>query len=236
MLPLFLITARGGSKGLPGKNIRMLGGKPLIQYSVEVARSLAQDEDICVSTDDQEIINIIEGLGLSVPFRRPAALATDTANSRDVILHALDFYQSKGRTYDAVVLLQPTSPFRSQVHLKQMMNDFDPSLEMVVSVAESHYNPYFSLFEETSAGFLTLSKQSSFTRRQECPHVYAYNGSAYVINSSALKAKHMSEFERVRKFIMDDIHSLDIDTQFDWWVAEMILEKSLWCGYEAKGL
>ena len=94
MKTLYLIPARGGSKGIPHKNIKLLCGKPLIQYSIEVARELADDMDICLSTDDSEIKGVAEGLGLRIPFLRPAYLACDTASSSDVIVHALDFYES----------------------------------------------------------------------------------------------------------------------------------------------
>ena len=232
MSSLFLITARGGSKGLPRKNIKILGNRPLIQYSIEFARMFCHDKDICLSSDDQEIIDVARANGLEVPFTRPNSLATDTANSRDVILHALEFYQEKGVYYDNVVLLQPTSPFRNYQQGKQMIDLFKPELDMIVSVKESHYNPYFSLFEEDEEGFLTLSKKTgNFTRRQGCPTVYAYNGSVYVINTDSLKKNNINQFKKVKKFAMDEVHSSDIDNQFDWWIAEMILEKSLWKNY-----
>jgi N-acylneuraminate cytidylyltransferase len=99
---------------------------------------------------------------------------------------------------------------------------------MVVSVKETHHNPYFSLFEENNDGFLKISKPSHFTRRQDAPKIYAYNGSIYLINGDSLKQTNFSEFKRVRKYIMDEIHSVDIDTSFDWLIAEAILQKSLW--------
>ena len=109
---LYLIPARKGSKGIPHKNRKPLAGIPLIGYSIETALQLTDAENICVSTDDEEIIRIAEGYGLRVPFVRPEALSSDTSGSREVILHALDHYQQAGRQFDAVILLQPTSPFR----------------------------------------------------------------------------------------------------------------------------
>lgn len=102
---LAVIPARGGSKGLPGKNIRFLCGKPLICYAVDTARSILEDVDICISTDSSDIKQVVEEYGLNVSFLRPAALATDTATTNDVLLHALDFYEQKGQRYDAVLLL-----------------------------------------------------------------------------------------------------------------------------------
>jgi CMP-N,N'-diacetyllegionaminic acid synthase len=229
MQPLYLITARGGSKGLPGKNIKLLNGKPLIEYSIDIARKFASDNHICVSTDSQEIISIVQNCGLKVPFVRPEELSNDQANSRDVILHALDFYQKKqGISYEVVVLLQPTSPFRTEQDIMEMGKLFSSSIDMVVSVKEPHHNPYFSLFEEDAEGFLKISKAGQFTRRQDAPKVYAYNGSVYMINANSIRQKNFNQFNRIRKFVMNEINSVDIDTQFDWWIAEMILEKSLW--------
>lgn len=231
MKTLFVIPARGGSKGLPGKNIKVLGGKPLIHYAIELAREFSGDEHICVSTDSEEIRQVVQGIGLKVPFVRPSELATDSANSRDVVLHALQFYQRVNSiNYDCITLLQPTSPFRSANDLKTMLGAFRNTLDMVVSVKETHDNPYFSLFEENADGFLHLSKPGKFTRRQDAPKVFAYNGAIYIINRQSIQERTFSDFSKIRKHVMPEINSIDIDTQFDWWVAEMIIEKSLWKG------
>ena len=110
---LYLIPARGGSKGIPRKNIKELSGKPLIAYSIDVARQLTDDCNICISTDDDEIMQVVTSYGLTVPFKRPDFLATDSVGTYEVILHAIDFYENLGVNYDAVVLLQPTSPLRT---------------------------------------------------------------------------------------------------------------------------
>lgn len=228
---LFLIPARRGSKGLPGKNVKLLGGKPLIQYSIEFARLVSDDADICVSTNDSEAISIAKRLCLAVPFVRPDVLATDTANSREVILHAVKFFEEQKIYYDEVVLLQPTSPFRKKEHLVDMVNLFNRDIDMVVSVSDTNFNPYFSLFEEDELGFLAISKPSSFTRRQDSPKVYKYNGSIYLINVESLKKCPIGNFAKVVKYEMNEVNSIDIDTQFDWWIAEMIIERSLWTTY-----
>ena len=225
---LFLIPARGGSKGIPGKNIKHLYGKPLILYTIETARELAEDADICVSTDSDEIISVVKGTGLDVPFVRPAVLSSDTANSRDVINHALSFFMERGKLYEKVVLLQPTSPFRITSDIKHMISRLTKPLDMVVSVRQVHDNPYYNLFSEDKHGFLKATEPTSYTRRQDMPKFYAYNGSAYVIQSNSIMKKNFSDFDRVVKYEMDNIHSIDIDTPFDWMVAEMIMEKKLW--------
>lgn len=227
MYPLFVITARGGSKGLPGKNIKSLNGKPLICYSIDLARGFVQDDSICVSTDDKNIIRVVEEYGLSVPFTRPAELASDTATSEDVIKHAWNFYKEKNKNYDCIVLLQPTSPFRKTADIKACLDLYKADLDMVVSVKESHANPYINLFEESKSGFLVKSKDGNFTRRQDCPKAYMYNGSVYVINPISLLSKKMNEFRSVKKYVMDDNHSIDIDTQSDWDYAEYLLKNKL---------
>ena len=219
---LYLIPARGGSKGIPHKNIKPLNGKPLILYSVEVARQLADDTNICVTTDDDAIIRVVEEAGLNVPFKRPADLATDTSGSYELILHALDFYEQKGVIYDVVVLFQPTSPFRTAQHVKEAMALYDDSLDMVVSVSESAANPYYSLFEENENGFLDKSKKGNFTRRQDCPKVYEYNGAIYVMNVKSLREKSLSEFVKIRKYEMSRELSIDLDTPLDWEFAEFL--------------
>ena len=109
MRPLVIIPARGGSKGIPHKNIKELEGKPLICYTIDAARKFTTDDNICVSTDDDAIIKVVEAYGLRIPFKRPGYLATDNAGTNGVLLHALDFYERKGNQYDMVVLLQVTS-------------------------------------------------------------------------------------------------------------------------------
>jgi len=223
---LFLIPARGGSKGIPYKNIKPLHGKPLILYSVEVARQLAGDEDICVTTDDDAIINVVEETGLKVPFKRPDELATDTSGSYEVILHALDYYNQKGIEYEVVVLLQPTSPFRTAQHVKEAISLYDDSVDMVVSVNESAANPYYSLFEENENGFLDKSKKGNYTRRQDCPKVYEYNGAIYVMNVKSLREKPLSAFTKNKKYEMPLELSIDLDTPLDWEFAEFLSKKN----------
>lgn len=225
MKVLFLIPARGGSKGIPHKNIKKLGGKPLICYTIEAARKVARDEDICISTDDEEIIRIVEGYALKVPFKRPDELAQDKSGSYEVIMHALRYYKEKGIDYDVVVLLQPTSPFRNAQHVREALALYRSDCDMVVSVIETKSNPYFVLFEEDAAGYLHRSKEAKFTRRQDCPPVYEYNGAIYVMSVQALKSKPLSDFTRNIKYVMDGKDNVDLDTMQDWEFAEFLLSK-----------
>jgi len=222
---LFVIPARGGSKGIPKKNIKLLNGKALILYALENALKLTTADNICVSTDDTEIINLLQKSGYIVPFKRPNHLATDNATTQDVLIHALDFYNSKSINYDAIVLLQPTSPFRLTEQIKEAIKLFDKQLDMVVSVKETSSNPYYNLFEENENGFLLSSKNGSYTRRQDCPKVWEYNGAIYVINVNSLKEMKISEFKKVKKYVMSEETSLDIDTPLDWIIAEHLLSQ-----------
>jgi len=225
---LVIIPARGGSKGIPYKNIKELGGKPLITYSIDIARQITSDENICVSSDDDKIIHVVEEYGLSVPFKRPAKLATDNAGTDGVLLHALNYYESIGQSYELIVLLQPTSPFRKKEHIIEALKLYSSSVDMVVSVKEASSNPYYNTFEENHDDLLEISKgDGKIERRQDAPKVWEFNGSIYVINSQSLRAKGMSGFTRIRKYVMDDVYSIDLDTLFDWKMAELMLKENL---------
>lgn len=221
---LVVIPARGGSKGIPGKNLKLLGDKPLIAYSIGVAQELFENSQICISTDDSEIAAYAKTFGDIVPFIRPDHLSTDEASSQEVILHALDFYREKA--FKVVILLQPTSPFRKKEHVKACLELFDSSVDMVTTVCESHANPYFNLMEESPEGFLTRSKPSGYTRRQDCPPVYQMNGAVYVINTQSVRTKPIAQFEKVRKVVMSSLESVDLDTPLDWKIATLLLTEA----------
>ena len=160
---LYLIPARGGSKGLLKKNIKLLNDKPLLHYSIDFARKFTTDKNICLSTDDNEIIDCAKEINLEVNFIRPKHLASDTANTNDVINHAIKYYESKGIIYDLLILLQPTTPFRKKEHLVEMIDSWKNNLELLVSVKEPHDSPYFNLFEENDTGELVKVKNSAIS-------------------------------------------------------------------------
>ncbi len=228
MKTLFVIPARGGSKGIPHKNIKPLGGKPLIRFAIDCARALASDDDICVTTDDLEIIKCVEDYGLKVPFVRPDYLATDTIGTYEVLLHTLNYYENQGRKYDAIVLLQPTSPFRTKEDIEGAMALYSDDVDMVVSVKEAATNPYYNSFEEDENGYLVISKgDGHYFRRQDAPKAWEYNGAVYVINPQSLKGQNMSEFKKITKYEMDSLHSLDLDSLLDWKIAELLLKENV---------
>jgi CMP-N,N'-diacetyllegionaminic acid synthase len=221
---LIIIPARAGSKGLPGKNTKILGDKPLITHSIEFAQKVQQTGDvICISSNDDEVIKIAKENGLTVHFKRPEALASDTASSYDVIMHSINHYHTEGKDFDAVLLLQPTSPFRLVEDYEKLISLFTDDTDMVVTVKETKENPYFTLFEENSEGFLEKSKPSAYSSRQECPKVFAYNGSMYLVKVSSLLAGGFSTFRKVKKVILPEERSIDIDIMQDWVLAEFFL-------------
>ncbi len=221
---LVLIPARGGSRGIPGKNINKLAGKPLICYSLDVARELEIEKIICVSTDSANIAEMVKDYGFEVPFIRPDYLATDEAGTRGVILHALEFYAQSGIEFDSVVLLQPTSPLRNVTQVSEAYSLFKPDIDMVVSVNKSHANPYYNIFEESETGFLFPSKRGNFTRRQDCPDVYLINGAIYVINPESIKKDEMAGFRKIVKYEIDRESAVDIDDMTDWRLAEILIK------------
>ena len=226
MRTLFLITARGGSKGIPGKNIKKFYGKPLINYSIDLARQFVDDDAICVSTDSEEIIKVVEGNGIKVPFVRPGELATDTTGSNEVILHALNFYKNQGRYFDTLVLLQPTSPLRLKRHVAEAIALYNTNLDAVVSVVKSKTNPFSNLFLADENGFLVkMAGWKEISRRQDAPDTYEINGAVYVFNVNSLWERKISEFQKRALFIMPSVYSVDIDEPSDWIWAEYLLEK-----------
>jgi N-acylneuraminate cytidylyltransferase len=222
---LAIIPARGGSKGLPGKNIKLLNGKPLICYTLDLALKVFCKEDICISTDSLKIKAVVEEYGINVPFLRPYELATDTANGYDVCKHAVKFYEDVGIYYDAIAILQPTSPFRTAKHILESIKLYTPEIDMVVSVKATKSNPYFVLYEEDEEGYLIKSKTGSFTRRQDCPKVWEFNGAVYIINIQSLKEKPIDQFDKIRKYVMDRESSIDIDEMLDWEICELIINR-----------
>lgn len=226
MTPLIIIPARGGSKGIPKKNIVELAGRPLIDYTIQAALKVAPIDHIILSTDSEEIVTVAERCGLPVAYRRPAALATDTAGSREVILDVMDWADNQGIGYDATVLLQPTSPLRLAEDILGAMSMFTPDIDMVVSVAEARCNPYYNCFETDETGYLKISKgEGQFTRRQDVPPVYEYNGAVYVINPQSIRNMTLGSFPRRVPYVMPAERSVDIDAPVDLLVAEHLLGK-----------
>lgn len=225
---LWLIPARGGSKGIPGKNVKRFCGRPLVCRAVDQALACAEPDDVVyVSTDDDDIAAAALTCGDVVPFRRPAELAADTSSSYDVILHAINEYKSRGMNFSRVVLLQPTSPLREVEDITAALRLWNPEIDMVVSVCESGANPYYNLFETGEDGTLHISKgDGRYTRRQDAPKVWEYNGAVYVISVSSLMKGSFSSFRKIIPSPMLSERSVDLDTPLDWKIAELLYRES----------
>ena len=223
---LVVIPARSGSKGIPGKNIKKLHGKPLINYTIEAAKEIFENSQVIVSTDDKEIAKIAASHGANIPFLRPKELAQDDSSTRDVILHLVDYFERKKSMPSVIVLLQVTSPLRNSKHLNEALDlFFHKDCDMVVSVTESKTSPYFNLYEENKEGYLQKSKDGAFTRRQDVPPVYEYNGAIYIFKTKSIVESEMKDFEKITKYVMSKNDSVDIDDEVDWKIAEYILTK-----------
>jgi len=218
---LAVIPARGGSKRLPGKNTKLLGGQPLIVWSINTAKSIPDVCDILVSTDDSSIASISSTAGALVPWLRPSGLATDTATSVDVALHALDWYESEHGVVDGVMLLQPTSPYRSRETTLEGLKQFDQQRRSVVAVSAVKVDPARCFFIQTHGLKMCVPTPNN---AQEA--AYAVNGSLYVISPDELR-KSRSFFSTTSIPLIVNSHreSLDIDDDFDWWLAERMLEQ-----------
>ena len=224
---LWLIPARGGSKGIPHKNVKEFCGRPLVCRAVDQALQCASADDcIFVSTDSPEIREAAESCGISVPFMRPDYLASDTSSSYDVIIHALDELWRRGISFERVVLLQPTSPLRGVDDIKSALSLWNPGIDMAVSVCEARTNPYYNAFETDNDGLLHISKgDGHYTRRQDAPKVWEYNGAVYVMTVESLRKGPMSSFKRIVPSVMPSDRSVDLDTPTDWVVAEAIFQQ-----------
>lgn len=211
---LGLIAARGGSKGLPRKNVLPAGGKPLIAWSITAGTAAQAIDELVLSSDDDEIMQVAREWGCGVPFRRPADLASDTASSMDVVLHALD--QLPG--YEYIVLLQPTSPLRTA-------EDIDAAFALMqasgapscVSVSEAEQSPYW-MYRLTAEGKLQglLSKEEGISRRQDLPPVYVLNGAIYIARIDWLRTTRSFVGAETVAYQMPKERSIDIDNADDF--------------------
>ncbi|MES2016803.1 MAG: acylneuraminate cytidylyltransferase family protein [Pseudomonadota bacterium] len=222
---LALIPARGGSKRLPGKNIRVLGGKPLIAWSIELASAIPAICATLVSTDDPSIAEVSRRAGALVPWLRPAALSTDTASSVDVVLHALDWYEAQHGSVDGVLLLQPTSPFRSCASVLRGIAAFEAGGgQSVVGVSPCQDHPMWSMRLEGAQLRPFMDGAGLGMRSQDLPPAYVVNGSFYLITPSRLRAERAFIGEATNALVIDSPQeALDIDTAWDWALAEAVL-------------
>ncbi len=224
---LALITARGGSKRLPGKNIRPLGGKPLIVWSIDVAKNIPEICDILVSTDDPAIAAVCKEAGASVPWLRQVELATDTASSVDTALHALDWYETEKGAVDGILLLQPTSPFRTQATVRQGIELFGHhGYQSVLGVSPTHEHPMWTLKMEGDHLVPFMQEHGFGSRSQDLPPAYIVNGSFYLISPTELReCRTFVGSKTIPLLIESPKEAIDIDTEYDWQLAEFYINE-----------
>lgn len=222
---LGIIPARGGSKRFPGKNIAMLNGQPLIAHTINAAAHAQRLTRTIVSTDDAEIAAVAKDWGGDVPFMRPALFAADQSPAIDVITHALEQLDSQGSIFDAVVLLQPTSPFRTGEHIDAAIALFEKTgADTVTSGCSAQHHPYYSwmIQDEELTPLYSLAHQSM--PRQELPPVFYENGAIFVIKRAVL-ARGAFYGSKTVAYLMDQHSSIDIDTPEDLALCRFILEQ-----------
>jgi len=224
---LCTICARGGSKGVKGKNIRELMGKPLIAYTIETAQAWGNFEDIIVSTDSPEIKQTALAYGAKVPFLRPKELATDTAGKLDVMKHTVSFMEEQGKNYDITIDLDVTSPLRTAEDIENAYKKLvEENLDIVFSVCEARKNPYFNMVEldEEEKPRLCKKLDGVVLSRQMAPRVYELNASIYVFKKDYLMKTNTVYAESAGIYIMPQERSVDIDNEIDFEFVEYMMK------------
>jgi CMP-N-acetylneuraminic acid synthetase len=221
------IFARNGSKGLPGKNIRPLGGKPLIAWSIEHALDVKRIDRVIVSTDSEEIAAVARKYGAEVPFIRPAELARDDSPEWLAWRHALNYMQEKSGVLPTVMVSLPaTAPLRSPLDIENCLDEFEKGdVDIVITVSEAHRSPYFNMVKANADGTvgLVIPSQSAVTRRQDAPVVYDMATVAYVLSTEFVLTKNSIFEGRVSAVKVPRERAVDIDTLLDFQMAEYFL-------------
>jgi CMP-N-acetylneuraminic acid synthetase len=228
MRVLGIVPARGGSKGIPRKNVAILAGKPLLQYTAEVALAAKTLSRTILSTDDPEIAEIGAKCGLDVPFLRPKELSDDHAASLSVVQHAVRFLEGLGESYDAICLLQPTSPLRKTRYIDECVQlMIETSADSVISVlpVPHTYNPHW-VFIQRPDGYLKLctGEESPITRRQDLPPAFHREGSVYLTMRDVVMIHNSLYGNRIVGYVVPSGETVNLDSLADWHKAEIILK------------
>jgi CMP-N-acetylneuraminic acid synthetase len=222
------IFARGGSKGLPGKNIRLLGGKPLIAWSIEHALSVNRIERVLVSTDSEEIAEVARKYGAEVPFIRPDELARDNTPEWHAWRHALSYLLKKDGVIPEIMVSVPTTaPLRLPLDIENCLDEYErTNSDIIITVTDAHRSPHFNMIkiQEDGTSELVIQPQSSVVRRQDAPEVFDITTVAYVVRSEFVMS-HEGAFEgNVRHVHVPPERSIDIDTLLDFKIAEYLIQ------------
>lgn len=228
MNTIAFIFARGGSKGLPGKNIRLLGGKPLIAWSIEHALSVKRIHRVIVSTDSEDIATVARHYGAEVPFIRPAELACDDSPEWLAWRHALNYLrETTGKLPDAMVSVPTTAPLRSPIDIENCLDEYEKgNVDMVITVTDAHRSPYFNMVKTNADGTVGLVNppHSAIARRQDAPLVYDMATVCYVTNPEFVLTHNATFDGRVKAVHVPSERSIDIDTLLDFQIAESLLK------------
>lgn len=227
MKMLGIIPARGGSKGIPGKNIKPLGGIPLIGHTIAAARRSGCLDRLWVSTDDPAIARVAESLGVGVPWLRPAKYATDASKTEDCVVHLLGrLKKDEGYVPDAILLLQPTSPFRTAETIRRAVRLFMKSGGApVVSVTRAPSHPYWCFRLQASGSLVPYCPGKEASRRQDLPPAYCYDGSIYLTRAASFLKSRSFGGKPVRALVVREDEALDIDEPEDWAAAEALWDR-----------
>lgn len=221
---LAIVPARGGSKGIPRKNLVQINNKPLIQYTIDEALSSKYLDDIIVSTDDLEITEISKQLGASVPYLRPAHLAADESKMIDTIIHVIEKQKELGLEYDYVILLQPTQPLRKSWHIDEAIESIVKyNQESLVSVSKVQEHPLLIRKLNEDGGLEPLLKMNSTVRRQDFEDYYKINGAIYINKIDSTLNISTSFNDNKFAYVMGGQFDIDIDERFDLEVFKLIL-------------
>lgn len=228
MKVLALIPARGGSKGVPRKNIKNLCGKPLIQYTIDAALVSGVVDEVMVSTEDEEIAQVAKQLGASVPFMRPQQLAGDKSPTIDAVVHVLETYQKMGKNFDAVCLLQATNPLRTAETIRKSIAEFQrTNADSLLSVREvpHEFNPHWTFEEGTEKGLIHIAtgEDEIIPRRQELPKAYYRDGAIYLTKTSVILGQKSLYGKKVAFINLEGEPHVNIDTMADWNKAEQLV-------------
>ena len=228
---LAVIPARGGSKGIPKKNIKELNGKPLIAYTIEAANKAIENGALSrcvVSTDSEEIAEISRSFGAEVPFMRPDYLGGDQIKSVDVILHALEFLEEQGEYFDAVITLQPTSPMRTAEDLIEGIRMFDESNEdSLIAVYEDVKANGFNYYRmgDNNLGIAEHKEHNTGIRRQDMKPMYVRNGALYISSTELLKERKLIIGDVPLLYVMPKERSIDVDSMIDFEYIELLMKR-----------
>jgi CMP-N-acetylneuraminic acid synthetase len=227
---LWLIVARSGSKSIPDKNIKLLGGIPLLAYRIKTVLTFAKREDVWISTDSEHYAKIAESFGATVPFIRPKELSSDSVKSAEVVLHAMEWAESSDKRYDAVGLLEPTSPFLKPVQLIDAVNILfkEKEAENIVAVREVKPSSFYVQKEDKYLSVIADNiKAKGILRRQELEREITPSGGFYISKWETFKRNKTFYTEKTLAYLLPDINGLEIDEYIDLLWAEFLIEKKV---------